>query len=461
MNFRKKSPFQPIKLVLAISLAFALPAHAAQSDKERIAELEKKLERSMALIEQLNARVGHLEAPKGANSASPAIAAAVDAEVKSKMAEAQNFSAKKDEVQLARIDQLEKNLMQLSDGTAKKRDMGTPLHGFTDVSYVHSSKDIDNRKSGFALGNMDLYLTPEFGGGRVKTLLELVFEFNEKGDSVGTDLERLQIGYTFNDELTLWAGRVHTPYGFWNTGFHHGAQLQPSINKPRMVDFEDKGGILPSHSVGVMASGSTRVPGGRVEYDFLLANGSRIAGEPGDKVLDYNGGKDDNNNKAFGGNIRYRLSGALDGLTLGAHGLTEEIDEAGTSNKTTLNMLGGFAVVDTDQLEIIVEYYKFNNKDISGNTGTHHSWSGFAHAGYRLNEQWTPFVRLEKANLDQTDNYFLAQHSGRSYDRQSLGVRYNLSDSSALKLELGKTTEQQPGGEFKFNEARVQFAVRF
>jgi len=257
---------------------------------------------------------------------------------------------------------------------------------------------VEGRKSGFALGNMDLYLTPDLGG-RIKGLLELVFEFDEKGNGVATDLERLQLGYTFSDELTLWAGRVHTPYGFWNTGFHHGAQLQPSIARPRMVDFEDKGGILPSHSVGLMVSGTNRLGAGRLEYDFFLANGSRIAGEPGDKVIDYNAGKDDNRNKGFGGNVRYRFSGGLDGLTLGVHGLKEHVDEDSTSNRTELNMLGAYAVADTDQFELITEYYKFNNKDISGSTGTHSSWAGFIHAGYHVNEIWTPYYRYEKPVL--------------------------------------------------------------
>jgi len=228
-----------------------------------------------------------------------------------------------------------------------------------------------------------------------------------------------------------------------------------------MVDFEDKGGILPSHSVGMMASGSMRTGSGYLEYDALLANGSRISGEPGDKVLDYNGGKDDNSNKAIGGNLRYRFTGALDGLTVGVHGLKEQIDEDGTPNKTMLNMLGGFVVYDTENWEVISEYYNFQNKDLSGNTGTHKSWAGFLHAGYRVNEQWTPFIRFEKASLDQTDNYFLGQASGRSYNRQMLGVRYNLSDTSALKFETGKTTEQLAEGESKFNETRIQFSVRF
>jgi len=44
--------------------------------------------------------------------------------------------------------------------------------------------------------------------------------------------------------------------------------------------------------------------------------------------------------------------------------------------------------------------------------------------GYRV-ERWTPFVRLEKAALNQADNYFAALATGRAYSRQALGLRYD------------------------------------
>ena len=46
-----------------------------------------------------------------------------------------------------------------------------------------------------------------------------------------------------------------------------------------------------------MASGSTKVNGGRVEYDAIIGNGSRIVGEAGDMTLDFNAGRDDSSNK--------------------------------------------------------------------------------------------------------------------------------------------------------------------
>lgn len=424
-------------MAIAVSQLFSVSAWAGSSDAERIAELEKKLEKSMALIQQLSSRLAAVE---GKESAAPAAGSA-----SVKIAE-----------QDSRIEQLEKSIVQVSNNAAKRRDLGLPLHGFADVGYAHSSNDPTGRKGGFTLGNLDVYLTPEFGD-RVKSIVELVFEYGPDG-TLSTDLERVQFGYTFSDALTLWAGRFHTPYGYWNTAFHHGAQIQTAATRPRFISFEDQGGILPAHAVGLQASGGTRMGSGKLQYDAYFANGNRISSG----VLDFNAVKDDNSNKLVGGNARYAFGGSLDGLTLGVHGFTQQVDsmDTGTMLSTKVNMFGGFAVLDRDNWEFISEYYKFRNKDLSSGTGAHSSWAGFAQLGYALSEAWMPYVRLEKAALDQQDNYFALQQSGRSYKSQVAGLRYNLNPQTALKAELGQTTVQEPV-EQKSNEARLQFAVRF
>lgn len=449
-------PGAPRLLALAAGLCFSGAAAAGTAEQARIGELEKKLEKSLQLIEQLSTRLQQIE-----HNAAPALGKAAAAqEAAGAATAASGANAEALGAQQARLDQIERNLVQVADTSAKRRDLGLPLHGFADVGYAYASKPLANRQSGFVLGNLDVYLTPDLGE-RVKAIVELAFEYDERGNGVGTDVERLQMGYTFSDALTLWAGRFHTPYGYWNTAFHHGAQISPSILRPRLVAFEDQGGILPSHTVGVMAAGASRMDGGRLHYEAFAGNGSRLLGDSGDKVLDYNAGKDDNHNKAFGANLRYTFDGALDGVTVGANALTERIDEDATANQTRLNMQGVFVAVDHADWEIISEYYRFRNRDLSGGSGTHASWAGFAHVGYAVSPAWTPYLRLEKAVLDQTDNYFLGNANGRSYTRQVLGLKYNLSNTSALKLEFNQTKELQPSGEFNYHEARAQVAIRF
>ncbi|MES2148479.1 MAG: hypothetical protein V4508_01685 [Pseudomonadota bacterium] len=424
-------------LGLALSQAFSPSAWAA-TEAERIAVLEKQIQANNALIAQLAARLNQLEhAPAAAPAATPDAAA-----------------------QASRIDAIEQTVSQIVDAenNSKTANNGVPLHGFSDVRYAYSGKPVaDGRKKGMALGNLDLYLTPDLGG-RVKSLLELNFEYGDAG-TLGTDLERLQLGYTFSDALTVWAGRFHTPYGYWNTAFHHGAQIQTSVDRPRMIDFEDGGGILPAHTVGIWGTGQVRLGNGKLAYDAYLGNGGRVL----DGILDFNAVKDDNGNSMVGASVRYHFGGAADGLVLGAHAFNEDVSAysgALRASSTRIRMAGAYAYYDANDWEVISEYYHFRNRALEPNGATRASWSGFLQVGKLLDSGFTPYVRWEKAALDQQDAYFAALDSGRSYVRQAIGVRYDLTPKMALKLQLSHSDDSQDGGA-KYREAQLQAAIRF
>lgn len=346
-----------------------------------------------------------------------------------------------------KLGNIQNELDQMTAGLANRSTSseGLPVHGFMDVGFSSNSRGTSVNPMGFNVGSLSFYLAPHFGD-KVKALVEPNFEVTPEG-TVATDLERVQIGYTFSDAGTGWAGRFHTPYGYWNTAFHHGAQIQTSVLRPRFLDFEDKGGILPAHMVGLWGTGKTRAGEGRFTYDVYAGNGPRIAmgaGAPQTSgTLDINQAGDNNHQAMVGLNLGYEFSGNMDGLRLAVHSLRGDVDDDSNAtvpgstpfNKTQLNMVGGSAVYLTDTWEIMSEYYGFNNKDKSGNTGSHKSWAGYIQAGRSFNN-FTPYVRLERTVLNQKDNYFAMQTSGQAYARQALGLRYNLNQRAALKFEL-------------------------
>ena len=51
-------------------------------------------------------------------------------------------------------------------------------------------------------------------------------------DRAIVDIERLWVGYTFDDLLIARAGRFHTALGYWNTEYHHGKHLFLSVDRP-------------------------------------------------------------------------------------------------------------------------------------------------------------------------------------------------------------------------------------
>ena len=372
-----------------------------------------------------------------------------------------------------KLEAIQTELTQVTSGMAKRSsaDDGLPIHGFMDVGFATNSwGGIEAGPKGFNGGALSFFLTPHFGD-RVKALVEPIFEVTPEG-VVAMDLERLQIAYTFSDAATLWAGRFHTPYGYWNTGFHHGAQIQTSVLRPRFLDFEDKGGILPAHMVGLWDTGKFKAGEGKLTYDVFAGNGPRIAmanpnAPPAPTnlgTLDPNFSGDNNHQAMVGFNLGYEFAGSMDGLRLAVHGVRGDVDDDMPMqfNKTKLNMVGGSAVYFSDAWEVMSEYYGFNDKDKSGSTGTHKSKAGYLQVATSFN-RLTPYVRFERAILDQADNYFRMQANGQSYARQALGLRYNLDQKAALKFEvLNSSFKAETGRSAEgYRSLFIQYAIGF
>jgi len=439
MNVRPmKLPRPLLRLALgAVALAASCGPAMAQTAPDRLGDLERKLEASLKLIEQLNGRLQRMEAAGGARPASPEPAAPELA---------------------AKLSDLEQQIRAVS--SRPEEDRGLAMHGFADVGWARSSL---GRPSGGSVGALDFYMTPKFGD-RVISLVELNFEVSDEG-AVGVDLERLQVGYIVNDQLTLWAGRFHTPYGYWNTAFHHGAQLQTSVLRPRFLDFEDRGGILPAHSVGLWGTGGVKFDAGRLNYDVYLANSSRIGmadpATPGTGVLDMRQAGATDRGTMVGTNVNFGFKGSLDGLSIGVHTLRGAVGDTLETgpHRTRLNMAGAWAGYNENNWELSGELYRFNNQDLSDHTGSHASQAWYAQAGYSMG-LLTAYARMERTALDQSDNYFAQQASGQSYKRNALGLRYEINPKTSLKLEANRTsmTDRTPGG---YSELRSQLAVRF
>jgi hypothetical protein len=422
----------------------------------------------------------------------PAFARVIDAPAKTvnePPAQPANTSAN-DAAQLKAMQQkleaMQNQLSQMTSGLVSQSSSssGLPLHGFMDVGYRQNSAGknvtnplVDNPK-GFYQGSLSLYMAPHFGD-RVKALAEPNFEVDSLDGSIAVDIERLQLGYAFSDAATLWGGRFHTPYGYWNTAFHHGAQIQTTVLRPRFLDFEDAGGILPAHMIGLWGTGKVRAGSGRFTYDWYVGNGPKIVDvisaptPPGSYqtgVLDPNIAADDNHSAMVGFNLGYEFSGMLDGLRLAVHWLNGDVNAYDATpavvTTTGVNVGGGSIVYLSNDWEILSEYYGFNDKNKTtgsvNNGNKYKSKAGYVQVGLNF-YKFTPYIRLERTILDQNDSYFSAQATGQSYARQLLGLRYNLNQKACLKLELGNSSfKDEPGRTaLSYRSLNLQYAIGF
>ncbi|HEY7377189.1 MAG TPA: hypothetical protein VH542_00745 [Steroidobacteraceae bacterium] len=441
--------------VLTLTCAVFSPAHAA-ADAQQVAQLQSQLEASLKAIDQLTARVRELEArmdqvqPGGATGTA---AAAAPGAAPATPTPGAAPGATPDTAQDQRLASLENEVAAITAANAARHDdMGLPLHGFADVG-AGTRNPVNPNLHGAAVGSVDFYLTPQLGE-RTRSLFELNFKIGTNGELV-TALERAQLGYQFADATTLWLGRFHTPYGYYNTAFHHGQQISTALRRPGVVQFETTGGVMPAHAVGLWLQGVDRMDVGRLTYDVYVANAPRIVGG----VIDSNNAGNAHGDALYGGNVGF-LPSSLDGFRVGLSAFSTKVqDDLVARNLTRVNNYGVYAVYDTDRWENMAEYYWFDNKDLSGTTGNHDSNMGFIQLAYRAG-LWTPYARYERADLDQTDHYFSAQRFGNSYYRTALGLRYDLDWSSALKLEIAQTHVTDRDID-TYEEALMQYAIRF
>jgi hypothetical protein len=97
--------------------------------------------------------------------------------------------------------------------------------------------------------------------------------------------------YKQNDYFKVSFGKFSTALGYYTENFHRAQYFQTGIGRPIMYADEDNGGILPTHSVGVTATG--KIPSGALGLHWVaeVSNG-RAAGEaPLQNFVDQNNGK--------------------------------------------------------------------------------------------------------------------------------------------------------------------------
>src|SRR5450755_2778427 len=122
----------------------------------------------------------------------------------------------------------------------------------------------------FATAHIDLFPTADVG--KLSFLSEIFFEAGDSNE-FSVDIERLQIAYLFSNWLRLRAGRTHTAFGYYNDTYHHGNLFELTTDRPYAVNFEDEGGLIGAHLVGVGIDGTFDTGAGSFRYDLETGNG--------------------------------------------------------------------------------------------------------------------------------------------------------------------------------------------
>jgi hypothetical protein len=313
------------------------------------------------------------------------------------------------------------------------------IRGFGDVDF--SATDQKGTTSGFSLGQLDLHLASALSS-KVSYFGELTFNAHPTNYTV--EVERSIIRYDYNDFFKLSFGRYHTPIGYWNTAFHHGAWLQTTIARPDFVKFG--GTFIPVHFLGLLAEGNIPSGGAGLSYDFGVGNGrDSMISRPGDFG-------DINNNRAWVANLYsrpVRLYGLQMGVSVYRDKITLPITTA-TGNEFREWISAAHIVWTKEKPEFLAEFANVNHRNILTNAITNNQ-AYYVQVAYRLpwlENTLKPYYRFEHTHTPLSEQVFTNQDLVQSI----VGLRYDITNYAAFKAEYRNTkrlpTEPPVNGAF-------------
>ncbi len=408
-----------LALVINAKAVWAQSTTGTTIDPATVQKLLQRIDELEARVEQLEAKQASPAGPSAVGSSQPPNARP------SSEASGQNES----ETEQQSGSGLEPERMDISKTLMR-------IRGFGDVN-LHGDTHRGDTTS-FSLGQLNLFLTSDISD-RFKFLSEIVFEGGPSdiyGRTVGpknvfgVDVERMLVQYSYNDYFNIEAGRWHTAIGYYNTAYHHSTWLQTTTERPFLFAFEDQGGILPIHTVGVSVSGL--IPSGRLGLHYVaeVGNGresrSPFSEEPVQNVID------EENHKAW--NLAfYARPEAVRGLQTG-FSVYRDLLGPGSGTPVNETILAAHAVYIRPGFELLNEAMVIRQTPEGQNA---FNTPGFYTQISKRFGAYRPYFRYQYVNASNREPIF---PDVRRRQGPSLGLRYDASEFVALKFQYDYTT---------------------
>jgi hypothetical protein len=324
------------------------------------------------------------------------------------------------------------------------------FHGYADADFQRDADGTQTKK--FEQGEIDLFATERLSS-HLTALMELVFETDSEqlADDVEVNVERMLLQYRGNDFFNADIGSYRTAIGYYSTAYLRGAWLQTAISRPRMFEFEDQGGFLPLHAVGVSVNG--RIPSGDLNLHYVLEVGSsRNYGNTAGIPL-----VDSSFNRATNLAV-YSQPRGVPGLEIGFstyHDLLSPLDGVHLDRAVWMVHF----VYVRGRVEFLNEGLLWGLQGGGQSIGSATGQSFYSQIAYRIASSWKPYARVEDMNLHGTGLVDTEAHIYVPWKTvYTGGVRHDLTENVALKFELGRETDYMRSS---YISAAVQLAFTF
>lgn len=297
------------------------------------------------------------------------------------------------------------------------------IRGFGDFGLYGGTQN--GQTTSFSIGQINLFITSNLSE-RFKFLTELVFEV-QQDNSFQAVPERVLLEWSWNDYFKLAAGRYHTAIGYYNTAYHHAAWFQTATERPYVFEYEDEGGILPIHIVGLEASG--QIPSGKLGLNYVAQVGNGRSSDPlVEPVQNY---VDENSRKAVNVELFARPD-SIPGLQAGFSAYHDVLSTI-TSPKIDETIMDAYAVMIRSKFEWLNEAMMIRHAP----TGQHvFETPAFYSQISRRFGMYRPYLRYQYINAS-SEEPVLPQVGLRT--GPSVGIRFDPTASVALKLQYDHT----------------------
>jgi hypothetical protein len=252
-------------------------------------------------------------------------------------------------------------------------------------------------------------------------------------NAFSVDLERVLLEGSLNDHLKLSAGRYHTAIGYYNTAYHHSTWFQTATERPYIFEYEDEGGILPIHMVGAQATG--QIPSGRLGLHYIFEVGNGRTSDPfAEPVQNY---VDENGHKAMNVAAFIRPD-AVPGLQAG-FSVYRDVRVVPNSPRIDETVVDAYAVLIRPRFEWLNEALMIRHAP----EGQHvyDTPSFYSQISERFG-MYRPYLRYQYINASSHEPVFpqVGLRTG-----PSIGMRFDVTESAALKLQYDYTTLRRQG----------------
>src|ERR1700756_5060219 len=397
-----------------------------QSLLDRIVSLEasdKQLRERVAQLEGAQAgatkqTVGSTATQVG-DSAGPAAASTASAAPKSDPARAERSPLTQSEQQdtSTETEQLDVSKTSLN------------IRGFGDFGLYGGNQK--GQTTSFSIGQTDLFITSNLSE-RFKFLTELVFEVHQD-NAFRAVLERVLLDYSLNDYFNLSVGRYHTAIGYYNTAYHNATWFQTATERPFIFQYEDEGGIMPIHMVGLEASG--QMPSGRWGLHYVAEVGNGRTSDPlAEPVQNY---VDENGHKAVNLAVFARPD-TIPGLQVGFSAYKDVISLP-SSPKINETITDAYVVLTRPKFEWLNEALMIRHA--SAGEHVYETPAFYSQISERFG-LYRPYFRYQYVNASSHEPVFpqVGLRTG-----PSVGMRFDATESVAFKLQYDYTFLRRQG----------------